>query len=297
MVANLLLLLTAAIWGLGFVAQALGMDHLAPFMFNGLRFLIGALSLAPLLWFFAKRKKLLIGAPRSLMIASISAGCVLFIAASFQQVGLLYTTAANAGFITGLYIVLVPVFGLILKHQTGINTWLGCAIAVIGLFLLSVKDDMTIGFGDLLQLMGACFWAIHILIIDHFARKHSPILLSQLQFIFCGLLSIMVSLAIETTEIANIGLAWAALAYSGLISVGVGYTLQVVAQKNAHPAHVAIILSLETVFAAIGGIMILGETLDSKALMGCALMLAGMLVSQIPLRYFVKSWGQKPKLN
>ncbi|WP_434926112.1 DMT family transporter [Shewanella sp. HL-SH2] len=292
-IANLLLLLTAAVWGFGFVAQSLGMDHLAPFMFNSLRFFIGALSLLPLIWYFANKKTLLVGQKKSLLIASISAGSVLFIAASLQQVGLQYTSAANAGFITGLYIVIVPVLGLILKHQTGVNTWIGCAIAVVGLYFLSIKDDMSIGYGDLLQLIGAVFWAIHILIIDHFAKKHSPILLSHLQFIFCGLLSITVSMMIETTVVANIGLAWAALAYSGIISVGVGYTLQVVAQKNAHPAHVAIILSLETVFAAIGGIVILGETLDARAILGCGLMLMGILVSQIPLRYFVKSWGQQ----
>ncbi|MCW3173702.1 DMT family transporter [Shewanella subflava] len=292
MIANLLLLLTAAVWGFGFVAQSMGMDHLSPFMFNGLRFLIGAVSLLPLLWFFANKKTLLVGNKKSLILASISAGSVLFFAASLQQVGLQFTSAANAGFITGLYIVIVPVLGLILKHQTGANTWLGCAIAVFGLYFLSIKDDMSIGYGDLLQLVGAVFWAVHILIIDHFAKKHSPILLSHLQFIFCGLLSIGVSMMIETTVIGNIGLAWAALAYSGIVSVGVGYTLQVVAQKNAHPAHVAIILSLETVFAAIGGILILGETLEPRALLGCSLMLTGILVSQIPLRYFVKSWGQ-----
>nr|WP_280925404.1 DMT family transporter [Shewanella holmiensis] len=291
-IANLLLLLTAAVWGFGFVAQSMGMDHLSPFMFNGLRFLIGAISLLPLLWYFANKKTLLVGNQKSLLLASISAGSVLFFAASLQQVGLQFTSAANAGFITGLYIVIVPVLGLILKHQTGVNTWVGCAIAVVGLYFLSIKDDMSIGYGDLLQLIGAFFWAIHILIIDHFAKKHSPILLSHLQFIFCGLLSIAVSLIIETTVVGNIGLAWAALAYSGIVSVGVGYTLQVVAQKNAHPAHVAIILSLETVFAAVGGILLLGETLEPRALLGCSLMLAGILVSQIPLRYFIKSWKQ-----
>jgi drug/metabolite transporter (DMT)-like permease len=293
LIANLLLLLTACIWGMGFVAQALGMEHLAPFMFNSLRFFIGAISLLPLIWYFKRKRTLIVGEKNSLLLGSVALGIVLFIAASFQQVGLLYTSAANAGFITGLYIVIVPILGLLLKHSTGLNTWLGCAIAVWGMYFLSIKDDMSIGYGDALQLVGALFWAVHILLIDHLARKHSAILLSQIQFMICALISLGVSLAIETTVLGNIGLAWGALAYSGLISVGVGYTLQVVAQKNAHPAHVAIILSLEAVFAAIGGILLLNESLDNRALLGCALMLLGMLVSQLPLRYLVMFWREK----
>jgi drug/metabolite transporter (DMT)-like permease len=296
LIANFLLLLTACIWGMGFVAQALGMEHLAPFMFNSLRFFIGAISLLPLIWYFKRKRTLIVGEKNSLLLGSVALGVVLFIAASFQQVGLLYTSAANAGFITGLYIVIVPILGLLLKHSTGLNTWLGCAIAVWGMYFLSIKDDMSIGFGDALQLIGALFWAVHILLIDHLARKHSAILLSQIQFMICALISLGVSLAIETTVLSNIGLAWGALAYSGLISVGVGYTLQVVAQKNAHPAHVAIILSLEAVFAAIGGILLLNESLDNRALLGCALMLLGMLVSQIPLRYLVMV-GREKKLS
>jgi drug/metabolite transporter (DMT)-like permease len=293
LIANLLLLLTACIWGMGFVAQALGMEHLAPFMFNSLRFFIGAISLLPLIWYFKRKRTLIVGEKNSLLLGSVALGMVLFIAASFQQVGLLYTSAANAGFITGLYIVIVPILGLLLKHSTGLNTWLGCAIAVWGMYFLSIKDDMSIGLGDALQLVGALFWAVHILLIDHLARKHSAILLSQIQFMICALISLGVSLAIETTVLGNIGLAWGALAYSGLISVGVGYTLQVVAQKNAHPAHVAIILSLEAVFAAIGGILLLNESLDNRALLGCALMLLGMLVSQLPLRYLVMVYREK----
>lgn len=285
MFANSLLLLTAAIWGLGFVAQSLGMDHLSPYMFNSLRFLLGALSLLPLIWYLNRKQAIKVPSKRGLIYASLAAGGVLFIAASLQQVGLLYTTAANAGFITGLYIVFVPLLGLFLKHSTGANTWLGAGIALSGLFILSVKDDFSISYGDGLQLIGAVFWAVHILIIDHFTKKYSALMLSLLQFVFCGLLSLAVSLMFEVTTLANIGLAWAALLYSGLVSVGVGYTLQVVAQKNAHPAHAAIILSLETVFAAIGGYYILGEVLDSQAMIGCALMLFGMLVSQIPLKY------------
>jgi drug/metabolite transporter (DMT)-like permease len=292
--ANLLLLLAAAIWGFGFVAQVLGMEHLPPFAFNGVRFLIGAVSLLPLLWFLRHKRRLTVGELPSLAMGALVLGGMLFIGASLQQVGLLYTTAANAGFITGLYIVLVPVLGLALRHKTGMNTWFGCGIAVLGLYFLSVKDNFAMGYGDALQLIGAVFWAMHILAVDHYARRHSPVLLAHLQFAVCGVLSLMVSSAIEVTQLANVVAAWAPLLYAGLVSVGLAYTLQVVAQKNAHPAHAAIILSLETVFAAVGGILILGESLDSRALLGCALMLIGMLVSQVPLRYFIKSRGQQP---
>lgn len=293
MSANLLLLLAAAIWGFGFVAQTLGMEHLSPFAFNGLRFLIGTFSLVPLVWFLHRQHKIHVSTPKEFAIGSGVVGLLLFAGASFQQVGLLYTTAANAGFITGLYIVLVPILGLALKHATGANTWIGSAIAALGLYFLSVKEGMTIGYGDALQLVGALFWALHILAVDHFAKRISPVLLAMMQFLVCGVLSLMVSAVIEVTTLNGVLAAWGSLAYAGLISVGIAYTLQVLAQKHAHPAHAAIILSLETVFAAIGGILFLGESLGVRALFGCALMLLGMLISQVPLRYLIKSRHEK----
>ncbi|ASJ97041.1 DMT family transporter [Shewanella marisflavi] len=292
-----MLLMAAAIWGFGFVAQRLGMESLEPFAFNGLRFVIGALSLLPLIWILKRRGRLKGVADkdflRQVLIGSLGCGGILFIAASFQQVGLLHTTAANAGFITGLYIVLVPVLGLFLKHSTGSNTWLGCAVAAVGLYFLSVGENFTIAYGDGLQLVGALFWAMHILAVDHFARRVAPVVLACGQFLVCALASFVVSLAMETTSMAGIQAAWGALAYAGLVSVGVAYTLQVLAQKHAHPAHAAIILSLETVFAAIGGVLFLGESLSGRALFGCGLMLLGMLISQLPLRYLIKSRQQK----
>ncbi|MCS6099190.1 DMT family transporter [Shewanella baltica] len=293
MPANLLLLLAAAIWGFGFVAQTLGMEHLSPFAFNGIRFLMGTFSLVPLVWYLRRQNKLHVSASKDLVRGSLLVGVLLFAGASFQQVGLQYTTAANAGFITGLYIVLVPVLGLALKHTTGLNTWLGCAIAAVGLYFLSVKDGISIGYGDALQLVGALFWALHILAVDHFAKRISPVVLAMMQFFVCGVLSLMVSAVIEVTTLDGVMAAWGSLFYAGLISVGIAYTLQVLAQKNAHPAHAAIILSLETVFAAIGGIIFLDESLSVRALFGCGLMLLGMLISQVPLRYLVKSRHQK----
>jgi drug/metabolite transporter (DMT)-like permease len=296
--SNMMLLMAAAIWGLGFVAQRLGMDHMGPFTFNGLRFLLGALSLLPLLWWLKSRQPKPQSAPpaaerRLLLIGGVLAGTVLFSAASLQQVGLLYTTAAKAGFITGLYIILVPVIGLLLRHKTGANTWIGALIAMGGLYYLSVTDDFTISYGDLLQVIGALFWAIHLLVLDHYSSRVAPIRLAGVQFVVCGLLSLIAAFVIETPTLSGAVAGWQALLYAGLVSVGIGYTLQVVGQRGAHPAHAAIILSLETVFAAIGGVLLLGESLDERAVVGCSLMLAGMLISQIRLRWWWKSRRDK----
>lgn len=296
--SNMMLLMAAAIWGLGFVAQRLGMDHMGPFTFNGLRFLLGAFSLLPLLWWLKSRQpRQPAGQPsgdrRQLLIGGLLAGGVLFSAASLQQVGLLYTTAAKAGFITGLYIILVPVIGLALRHKTGANTWIGALIAMAGLYYLSVTEEFTIGYGDLLQVVGALFWAVHLLVLDHYSNRVAPIRLAGVQFMVCGLLSLITAFAIETPTLSGAVAGWQALLYAGLVSVGIGYTLQVVGQRGAHPAHAAIILSLETVFAAIGGVLLLGEHLDERAIVGCALMLAGMLISQIRLRWWWKSRRDK----
>lgn len=294
----MMLLMAAAIWGLGFAAQRLGMDHMGPFTFNGLRFLLGALSLLPLLWWLKSRQPSVPSGSsanerRLLLIGGLLAGTVLFSAASLQQVGLLYTTAAKAGFITGLYIILVPVIGLLLRHKTGANTWVGALIAMAGLYYLSVTDDFTIGYGDLLQVIGALFWAIHLLVLDHYSNRVAPIRLAGVQFLVCGLLSLITAFVIEVPTLSGAVAGWQALLYAGLVSVGIGYTLQVVGQRGAHPAHAAIILSLETVFAAIGGVLLLGESLDERAVVGCTLMLAGMLISQIRLRWWWKSRRDK----
>ncbi|MEW7867596.1 DMT family transporter [Aeromonas diversa] len=287
--SNIMLLLAAAIWGMGFVAQRLGMDHMGPYTFNGLRFLLGALSLLPLVLWLRGRQPRHPTSARTLMTGGLMAGGVLFAAATLQQVGLLYTTAAKAGFITGFYIIIVPLLGLLLRHQTGVNTWVGGAVALVGLYLLSVTDDFSMNFGDLLQVAGALFWAIHLLVLDHYSSRVAPIRLAAVQFVVCGLLSLTVAFLLEAPSVAGAVAGWQALLYAGLVSVGVGYTLQVLGQRQAHPAHAAIILSLETVFAAIGGVVLLGEHLDSRAMLGCSLMLVGMLLSQIQLRWLWKS--------
>ncbi|MEC7969532.1 MAG: DMT family transporter [Pseudomonadota bacterium] len=287
MVANTLLLITAAIWGLGFVAQVLGMNYLEPFAFIGIRFLLGAASLLPLVVFFHHRKWLPVSPAHTVVKGSLVLGVILFAAGSLQQVGIVYSNASNAGFITGLYMVIVPIIGLALKYRTGLNTWLGCVLAVVGLFLLSVKADFTMGYGDTLLLVGAVGWALHILAIDHYAPRAAPLLLSLGQFIVCGCLAMVVSVFIETTSWEQVRAATYVLIYAGVITVGVAYTLQVIAQERADPTHAAIILSLEAVFGALGGYLFLQEQLSGRELIGCVLMLMGMLVSQVTWSDFV----------
>lgn len=285
--ADLTLLLVAAIWGLAFVAQRLGMDHLGPFGFNGCRFLLGAVSLLPLLLIF--RPKAGATAPRALLRGGITAGMILFLGASLQQAGLLWTTAGNAGFITGLYIIIVPLLGLLMGHITRLNTWLGGLLAVIGLYFLTVETDsgasFTINRGDLLVLGSAFFWAAHVVVIGRLASQLDNLRLAIIQFFVCALLSFIVALLFEqdTLTLSSITQAWQPIAYAGLLSVGVAYTLQVVAQRHAPASHAAIIMSLEAVFAALGGWWLLEEDFSNRALIGCALMLAGMIMSQLNL--------------
>ncbi|RYY04205.1 MAG: DMT family transporter [Gammaproteobacteria bacterium] len=286
MKSNLMLLFAAAIWGFGFVAQRLGMNFLEPFAFNSARFLLGSLSLVPLLWFISRKPKeseLVTGdaAKNPLTKAGIITGLILFIAATLQQYGLFYTSAAKAGFITGLYLIFVPIIGILLRHKTGLTTWLGALLAVLGLYLLSINDNFTMSLGDTLIFIGALFWAFHILVIDHFSGRVDPIQLSAVQFLVCGILSLAVSLTIETPTIKAALDCWQPILFAGVVSVGFAYTLQVIAQKNAHPSTAAIIMSSEAVFAAIGGVWLLDETLSTRAWIGCGLMLTGMLLSQV----------------
>ena len=283
MTANLLLLLTAAIWGFGFVAQVLGMNYLGPFAFIGARFLLGALSLLPVIWYLQRRQSPDRPSAGYLLFASCVLGTILFVASSFQQVGLLYTTASNAGFITGMYMVFVPIFGLMLGMATGLITWVGCLVAACGLYLLGVDEQYQMGYGDLLQLAGASIWALHILAIDHFT-KHAPgLLLACGQFVVCAVLGMLVSVTLgnETTTLDQLKAAGPTLVYAGIITVGVAYTLQVIAQAKANPVHAGIILSLEAVFGAIGGYLVLDEWLSVRQLIGCGLMLLGMILSQL----------------
>jgi drug/metabolite transporter (DMT)-like permease len=283
--SNLILLLTAAIWGLAFTAQRVGAQYVGPFTLNGIRFAIGSLSLLPLLIFFSKKapdtnKSAL--KKTSAIFPGIIAGAVLFAGASLQQMGLAHTSAGKAAFITGLYIVLVPILGIFLKHRIHLSIWLGAILAVIGLYLLSVTEKFTITNSDLFELIGAFFWAGHILVIDYYTKKMHTLTLCIIQFLTSSVLSLIVALGFESLSLTGIGYALLPILYLGICSTGIAYTLQVVGQKHAKPSHAAIILSMEAVFASLGGLIILHENLGARGYLGCLLMLAGMIIAQLP---------------
>ena len=286
------LLLTATIWGFAFVAQRVGMDHVGPFAFNGIRFALGSLCLIPLMILIREdeaRVARTVSPPSAgaLLLGGGLAGFALFMGASLQQVGLVYTTAGKAGFITGLYVVIVPILGLFFGQRSSLGNWGGAILAAIGLFMLSVNETFTIAFGDLLEVIGAFFWAGHVLVIGRFSPRINALWLAFVQYSACAVLSLLTAVIFETTTLSGIGRAAVPILYGGIASVGIAYTLQVVAQKSAHPAHAAVLLSLESVFAALGGWLLLGETLSFRGLVGCGLMFCGMLLSQL--------WGMMRK--
>ncbi|MCH7774778.1 MAG: DMT family transporter [Bacteroidetes bacterium] len=278
------------LWGFAFVAQRSGMEFVGPFTFNAVRFTLGGISLIPLLLLNKRRNfkdnhLIPFLSNKILLRGGIIAGIILFFGASLQQGGIVYTTAGKAGFITGLYIILVPILGIMFKQKTSSAIWLGALIASAGLYLLSVKENFSIGLGDLLILASAFFWALHVLVISRFSPKTDPIQLAFFQFMLCAFLSLIASILIETTTFQNIIDASVPILYAGVVSVGIAYTLQVVAQRDAHPSHAAIIMSLEAVFALIGGWIILDESIPLRGLIGCGLMLTGMILSQVGIRF------------
>lgn len=279
--SHLLLLAVAAIWGFAFVAQSTGMASLGPHSFNAARFLLGALSLLPL-WLLTRRQPAF--RRRTLLLGGLAAGTLMFGGFSFQQIGLLYTTAGNAGFITGMYIVFVPVAGLLLGQRTNRQTWIGIALALLGLYSLSVGPDLSIGYGDMLELIGALFWTAHVIIIGWLSRRTDAIGLSLIQFLVATVWASLAALLYETPTPGDFQSAWLPLLYAGVASSGIAFTLQVIAQRKVEPGITALILSTEAVFAVLGGWLLLQEQFGSKELVGCSLMLAGMLVTQWPVR-------------
>jgi drug/metabolite transporter (DMT)-like permease len=279
---EILLLVTAGIWGFAFVAQRAGMEHVGPFTFNGIRFALGSLALLPLLLFRRKRQVRGIEVGRRLILRAAGlAGIVLFAGASLQQAGIVYTSAGKAGFITGLYVVLVPILGLALGARTGTKAWIGALLAVLGLYLLSVRDVFTIALGDLLVLLGAFFWAAHVLVIGRFSPRIDVLRLASLQFAVCSILSLFCAALFESPRLSQVFQASVPILYAGLLSTGVAYTLQVAAQRKVPPTQAGIIMSLESAFAALGGWVMLRETFSARGLLGAALMLGGMMVSQL----------------
>ena len=277
-----MLMLTAMIWGFAFVAQRVGAESVSAFYFNGLRFALGAFSLIPVILIFEKEKfdkaKFKIT-----LIAGVIGGIVLFVAAALQQFGIEITqSAGKAGFITGLYTVLVPVISFVVyKKKNSVGVWIGAVLAVFGLFLLSVSESFSIGLGDLVLFIGAIFWAIHILVVDKFIARISPLKFAMIQFAVCASLNLIFAVFFESITLEAIKTALVPLLYGGLASVGVAYTLQIIAQKYSDPNFAAIVFSLESVFSAIGGALILGEKMSNRGYIGCVLIFGGIIISQL----------------
>jgi drug/metabolite transporter (DMT)-like permease len=290
--SSLALFGAALIWGLAFVAQRVSLDHIGAFTFNGLRFALGALSLVPLT-FLLKPSGLTKAQAgwKAALLPGVLAGAVLFAAANLQQVGLIATTAGKAAFLTGFYILLVPLFGLFLRRPGHLGVWIGAGLGLAGLFFLSVSAQLTIEPGDLLELAGAVFWAVHILVIDRFVPTLDPLKLSVVQFASCSLASLAVGLGVEPWSWGGLQAGLVPLLYAGFGSVGIAYTLQVVGQRGVAPGPAALILSLETVFAALGGWVLLHEVLGPRELLGCALMIAGMVAAQVSWKKKASAFG------
>lgn len=273
------------VWGSGFVAQRSGMDYVGPMTYNAVRFAIGALSLLPLIWFMSRRIT-----PRPpgdtgnrafALRGALIAGSILFCGVALQQVGLVHTTAGKAGFITGLYVVLVPFFGLIVRQKPGTGGFVGALLAAAGLYYISVTDDFSLAPGDAWVIACAVFWAVHVLVLGWLSPRVDCVRLAAGQFAFCSFLHFIAALILEDISWAALSAGWFPIVYGGIMPVGVAYTLQVVAQKDAPPTHAAVILSLEAVFAALCGWLVLDETMAPRTTLGCTLMLTGMLAAQL----------------
>lgn len=281
----ILLFLTAIIWGFAFVAQKVGAQFVGAFTFNGIRFALGALSLFPVIMLFEKEKNTKEKFMKTLKVGVVG-GTVLFIASTLQQMGVEITNSAGkSGFITGLYTVLVPIAAFIfMKKKTSILTWIGAVFAVAGLYLLCMTGEEGVGIGDLVLLIGTVFWTVHILVIDRYVDEISPLRFAQIQFAVCAVFSIICALVFEDISFTAIKSALVPILYGGLMSVGVAYTCQILGQKDADPTFSAIVLSTESVFAAVGGVLLQNETMTVTAYIGCFLIFVGIVLSQLKLK-------------
>ncbi len=294
---SLLLFLTALIWGVAFVAQSVGMDYVGAFTFSFSRCIIGGVVLIPCIWFLNRRKE---EEPekkasekkdkkeerRICVIGGVCCGIALFFASNLQQFGLKYTTVGKAGFITALYIILVPVLGLFMKKRVQGKVWISVLLAVAGLYLLCITDGFSLGTGDLLVLLCALMFSVHILVIDYFSPKTDGVKMSCIQFFVCGILSGIAMLIFEEPSLGALLQAWMPILYAGVLSCGVAYTLQIVGQKDMDPTVASLILSLESVVSVLAGWVLLGQRLSLREISGCVLMFAAIILAQLP--------GKKP---
>ena len=299
---NVLLVLTALIWGCAFVAQSVGMDYVGPFTFNMTRFLIGAVVLLPVIWFMDHQRAADQNADgvcrinpdtdgaakndpadrKTVIIGGICCGTALAVASTLQQWGILFTTVGKAGFITAMYIVIVPLLGVFIGKKVR-PLIIGCvAIAVVGFYFLCMTESLCLGLGDFLVLLCAIAFSIHILVIDHFSPKVDGVKMSAIQFLTAAIISAVPTLLWEQPVFTEILQAWQPVLYAGVMSCGVAYTLQIIAQKNADPTVASLLLSLESVFSVLAGWVLLGQGLSLKELFGCVLIFCAIILAQLP---------------
>lgn len=278
--ADGLLLFAALLWGIAFVPQQVAMDHIGPVTFIGVRFGLGLVCMLPLLRLGARRKATG-GAPAWPWRIGVLAGLALVVGAILQQIGVKHTTVSNAGFITGLYVILVPLLGIAVKRPALPTHWLGAALALAGMYLLTMSGPVGVSRGDLFVLASALVWSVQILIIDRYAGHVDAVRLSIIQFGVTAVLSSALAVGVEQPSLAGLWAARWPILYVGVFSSAIAFTLQIVAQRAAPAAHAAIIFSLEAVFAAVAGRLLLDEQLTGRQLAGCAVILAGILCAQL----------------
>ena len=287
----ILLFLTALIWGVAFVAQSVAMDYIGPYTFNAVRSLLGGIVLVPCVFLFGQKKKTVkdenpskgtaVDRPGDMITGGLLCGIMLFLSTTLQQVGIQYTTVAKAGFITALYIILVPILGIFLKKRVSFQIWISVVIAIIGLYLLCMKGSFYLGQGDFLMLVCSLCFALHILVIDRFTDKVRGVQLSCIQFFVCGLLSCVLMFLFEKPGVSDILSAWLPIVYAGVFSSGVAYTLQIIGQKGTDPTIASLILSLESVVSVLAGWIILGQSLTPREILGCLLMFGAIILAQV----------------
>lgn len=279
--SNFLLLFTAALWGGSFVIQKNAMDTMDPFAFNAIRFFVAALCLLPIRYFRRGNIAIIDSTDkRHMLIGTLIAGSIMFFAVAFQQFGIKETTVSNTGFITGLYIVFVPMIGICVGHRYNNKIWIAIMIAVGGLYLLSGMDGLYMQQGDFFILISAFFWGAHLIVIDQISHRHNPIAFAIRQFLVCGILSLVAAIITGEEIRALNGIEWFYVIFSGAIAIAVGYTIQIYGQKVTPPSQTALIFSTEAVFAAGAGYLFLNETLGPQAFIGCILMMGGSLMAQ-----------------
>ena len=285
---SLLLFLTAVIWGVAFVAQSAGMAYIGPFTYNGVRSILGGLVLLPSIVLLDKIRGNLgendsrTKGGKELLAGGVCCGLILFAASSFQQIGIQYTSVGKAGFITAMYILLVPIMGIFVHRRVGLKVWIGVVFAVCGLYLLCMSEGLRLEKGDALVLVCAVIFSLHILVIDYFSPKVDGVRMSCIQFWVCGILSMICSFLFETPGLGSILQAWKPICYGGIMSCGVAYTLQIVGQRDMNPTVASLIMSLESVVSVVAGFLILHQAMSVRELSGCCLMVVAIVLAQLP---------------